>query len=56
VLEPQVSVSTKEIFAAALTGQSKALKIPPFFRGRDATTSKRWSWRAIPRWRRTSNG
>jgi 4-diphosphocytidyl-2-C-methyl-D-erythritol kinase len=33
VLEPQVSVSTKEIFAAALTGQSKALKIPPFFSG-----------------------
>jgi 4-diphosphocytidyl-2-C-methyl-D-erythritol kinase len=33
VLEPQVSVSTKEIFAAALTGQSKALKIPPFFPG-----------------------
>jgi 4-diphosphocytidyl-2-C-methyl-D-erythritol kinase len=33
VLEPQVSVSTKEIFATALTGQSKALKIPPFFSG-----------------------
>jgi len=33
VLEPQVSVSTREIFAAALTGQSKALKIPPFFSG-----------------------
>jgi 4-diphosphocytidyl-2-C-methyl-D-erythritol kinase len=33
VLEPQVSVSTKEIFASALTGQSKALKIPPFFSG-----------------------
>jgi 4-diphosphocytidyl-2-C-methyl-D-erythritol kinase len=33
VLEPQVSVSTKEIFATALTGQSKALKIPPFFPG-----------------------
>jgi 4-diphosphocytidyl-2-C-methyl-D-erythritol kinase len=33
VLEPQVSVSTKEIFASALTGQSKALKIPPFFPG-----------------------
>jgi 4-diphosphocytidyl-2-C-methyl-D-erythritol kinase len=33
VLEPQVSVSTKEIFAAALTGPSKALKIPPFFSG-----------------------
>jgi len=33
VLEPQVSVSTKEIFAAALTVQSKALKIPPFFPG-----------------------
>jgi 4-diphosphocytidyl-2-C-methyl-D-erythritol kinase len=33
VLEPQVSVSTREIFASALTGQSKALKIPPFFSG-----------------------
>ncbi len=33
VLEPQVSVSTKEIFASALTGRSKALKIPPFFPG-----------------------
>ena len=33
VLAPQVSVSTKEIFAYALTGQSKALKIPPFFAG-----------------------
>ena len=33
VLEPQVSVSTKEIFSSALTGQSKALKIPPFFSG-----------------------
>jgi 4-diphosphocytidyl-2-C-methyl-D-erythritol kinase len=33
VLEPQVSVSTKEIFASALTGKSKALKIPPFFPG-----------------------
>ena len=33
VLTPQVSVSTKEIFAHALTGESKALKIPPFFTG-----------------------
>ena len=33
VLEPQVSVSTKEIFGSALTGRSKALKIPPFFSG-----------------------
>src|SRR3989442_9305143 len=33
VLKPQVSVSTREIFASALTGQSKALKIPPFFSG-----------------------
>ena len=33
VLEPQVSVSTREIFASALTGRSKALKIPPFFSG-----------------------
>jgi len=33
VLVPQVSVSTKETFANALTGQSKRLKIPPFFPG-----------------------
>lgn len=33
LLEPQVSVSTREIFASALTGQSKALTIPPFFSG-----------------------
>ena len=34
VITPQVAVSTKEIFARALTGQSKQLKIPPFFPGR----------------------
>ena len=34
VVAPQVTVSTKEIFASALTGQSKRLKIPPFFPGR----------------------
>ena len=33
VITPQVAVSTKEIFARALTGQSKQLKIPPFFPG-----------------------
>jgi 4-diphosphocytidyl-2-C-methyl-D-erythritol kinase len=33
VLDPQVSVSTKEIFAAALTLKGKRLKIPPFFPG-----------------------
>lgn len=33
VLVPQVPVSTKETFASALTGQSKQLKIPPFFPG-----------------------
>ena len=34
VLTPQVSVSTKEIFAhRALTRDSKALKLPPFFAG-----------------------
>jgi len=33
VLEPQVSVSTKEIFAVALTQGTKRLKIPPFFSG-----------------------
>lgn len=33
VLVPQVAVSTKEIFAAALTGERKPLTIPPFFAG-----------------------
>jgi len=33
VVTPQVTVSTKEIFASALTGQSKRIKIPPFFAG-----------------------
>jgi 4-diphosphocytidyl-2-C-methyl-D-erythritol kinase len=33
VLVPQVSVSTKETFASALTRRSKRLKIPPFFPG-----------------------
>jgi len=36
VLTPQVSVSTKEIFASALTQRSKRLKIPPFLRGQGA--------------------
>ncbi len=33
VLVPQVSVSTKETFASALTPGGKRLKIPPFFAG-----------------------
>ncbi len=33
VLAPQVAVSTKEIFAAALTHPAKRLTIPPFFAG-----------------------
>ena len=33
VLVPQVSVSTKETFASALTPRGKQLKIPPFFPG-----------------------
>ena len=33
VLVPQVSVSTKETYASALTGRSKPMKIPPFFPG-----------------------
>jgi 4-diphosphocytidyl-2-C-methyl-D-erythritol kinase len=33
VLVPQVSVSTKETFASALTPKGKPLKIPPFFPG-----------------------
>jgi 4-diphosphocytidyl-2-C-methyl-D-erythritol kinase len=33
VVDPQVSVSTKETFQNALTGQSKRITIPPFFPG-----------------------
>jgi 4-diphosphocytidyl-2-C-methyl-D-erythritol kinase len=33
VLVPQVSVSTKETFASALTSQGKRLKLPPFLSG-----------------------
>jgi len=33
VLVPQVSVSTRETFASALTSQGKRLKIPPFLSG-----------------------
>ena len=33
VLVPQVSVSTKETFASALTSQAKRIKIPPFLSG-----------------------
>jgi 4-diphosphocytidyl-2-C-methyl-D-erythritol kinase len=33
VLTPQVSVSTKETFASALTGRTKGITIPPFFSG-----------------------
>jgi 4-diphosphocytidyl-2-C-methyl-D-erythritol kinase len=36
VLAPQVSVSTREIFAGALTRDTKPLKIPPFFSGQGA--------------------
>jgi 4-diphosphocytidyl-2-C-methyl-D-erythritol kinase len=36
VLTPQVSVSTKEIFASALTHRSKGIKIPPFLSGQGA--------------------
>lgn len=36
VVTPQVAVSTKEIFAFALTGKSKRLTIPPFFPGQGA--------------------
>ena len=36
VLTPQVSVSTRETFAASLTRQSKRLKIPPFLSGQGA--------------------
>ena len=33
VVTPQVAVSTREIFGAALTAESKRLTIPPFFSG-----------------------
>lgn len=36
VLTPQVSVSTKETFNAALTARGKRLKIPPFLSGQGA--------------------
>jgi 4-diphosphocytidyl-2-C-methyl-D-erythritol kinase len=36
VLAPQVTVSTKETFAASLTQHSKRLKIPPFLSGQGA--------------------
>ena len=36
VLEPQVSVSTRETFKSALTRPAKRLKIPPFFSGQGA--------------------
>ena len=36
VLTPQVSVSTKETFASALTPSGKRLKIPPFLSGQGA--------------------
>ena len=36
VLAPQVSVSTKETFASALTPRGKRLKIPPFLSGQGA--------------------
>ena len=36
VLEPQVSVSTKETFSSALTPSGKRLKIPPFLSGQGA--------------------
>jgi len=41
VVTPQVAVSTKEIFANALTGQSKRLTIPPFFPGRGVNDLER---------------
>ncbi|HYG54412.1 MAG TPA: 4-(cytidine 5'-diphospho)-2-C-methyl-D-erythritol kinase [Burkholderiales bacterium] len=36
VIDPQVSVSTREIFQSALTHRGKRLKIPPFFPGQGA--------------------
>src|SRR3954468_17619281 len=36
VVTPQVAVSTREIFAFALTGRSKRMTIPPFFAGQGA--------------------
>lgn len=70
VLVPQVSVSTKETFASALTGQSKRLKIPPFFPGQgqndleaavtarypEVAASLAWLKQRCPRARMTGSG
>jgi 4-diphosphocytidyl-2-C-methyl-D-erythritol kinase len=70
VLDPQVSVSTKEIFAAALTQGSKRLKIPPFFSGQgrndleaavaakhpEVDTHLKWLKQRCPQARMTGSG
>jgi len=49
VLVPQVSVSTKEIFSdAALTRNTKPLKIPPFFAGQGRNDLEEVSSRRYP--------
>ena len=48
VLTPQVSVSTKEIFENALTGDAKALKIPPFFPGQGTNDLERVVTARVP--------
>jgi 4-diphosphocytidyl-2-C-methyl-D-erythritol kinase len=70
VLAPQVAVSTKEIFAAALTHPSKRLTIPPFFPGlgdndleaivtarhREVAEALAWLRRRCPKARMTGSG
>jgi 4-diphosphocytidyl-2-C-methyl-D-erythritol kinase len=70
VLTPQVSVSTKEIFTAALTHPSKRLKIPPFLSGQgtndlesmvvarypDVAASLAWLRKHRPQARMTGSG
>jgi 4-diphosphocytidyl-2-C-methyl-D-erythritol kinase len=70
VLEPQVSVSTKETFESALTHRSKRLKIPPFLSGQgandleaavvarypDVAASLRWLRQHRPQARMTGSG
>jgi 4-diphosphocytidyl-2-C-methyl-D-erythritol kinase len=70
VLTPQVSVSTKEIFASALTQRSKRLKIPPFLSGQgtndleaavvarypDVAASLAWLRKHRPQARMTGSG
>ncbi len=70
VVVPQVAVSTREIFSAALTGATKPLTIPPFFAGlgkndleavvtarhREVATALEWLKARCPQARMTGSG